>query len=385
VGKAIWGRLACAATALGLSGFGLSGCGDSGSGDPCLGTGGGAGTLEPDSLEDFSAKCLAAIGLDVPGFNCDEGTLVPTNNASGTYPDQTCDAPNVLEGDCDPGSRFQVLAQTDEAIVVAHCRKQDLDDGFYGDIAVIQYNQVNGATCFYQALGNLPAEVTAPSQGIGPDFPWQTPATTASQDCVACHDNGPLIRSPYLAQLRDVPVNPLTGFTDRLPGTNDDDEVWGPRFAWNKTQPYTFVGNDFQGWKVEYLSVADVSCTSCHRMGVSRINGVYDNTRGTSLNFGPISTAMDQVHKNPHSEDSIWMTPDQIIYVASVEAEALAVQACAEAIVGEGVLPAGCSAVPYGAGDTCEPATTAQAASESPPAPTLRERLDRVNPVGVNP
>ncbi len=113
------------------------------------------------------ASAFEAIGLPVPAFNCDEGTLVPATNLTGVgTPDETCDAPNVLNHECDPGSKFQVLAQTEEAIVVAHCRKRGLPDGFYEDIAVIQYNQVNGATCFYQALGNLPAEVSAPSDVV---------------------------------------------------------------------------------------------------------------------------------------------------------------------------------------------------------------------------
>jgi hypothetical protein len=211
---------------------GSGGC--DGSGDPCEGT----GDLPTEDLETFAGKCLAAVGLDVPAFNCDDGTLVPTTNVTGTYPDQLCDRPNVLNHECDPGSRFQVLAQTDDAIVVAHCRKQDLADGFYGDIAVIQYNQVNGATCFYQALGNLPAEVSAPIDANG-TFPWLTPAQTAGINCVKCHDNGSLVRTPYLAQLRDEPVN-------RLPGTNPDDLVWGPPNGWNKSQPTRSLAMNFQ-------------------------------------------------------------------------------------------------------------------------------------------
>jgi len=338
------GSLLC--TAYAAVTLGLSACSDTTGGEPCLGT----GTLPSDSLETFSGKCLEAIGLDVPAFNCDDGTLVPENNLSAaSYPNQTCDAPNVLSGVCDPGSRFQVLAQTAEAIVVAHCRKKGRGDGSYGDIAVIQYNQINGATCFYQALAlDLPAAVTAPSEGIGPGtFPWLTPADTADINCVRCHDNGPLIRSPYLAQLRNEPTN-------RLPGTNDNDGVWGPRFGWNLTQPYTFVGNDFQDWKVQSLSVANVTCTGCHRMGISSSDGQDNTASGTALSFGPIATAAQQSKKNPHSADSpIWMKPDQIVYHADVETEALAVQNCAQAILGNGIVPAGCMAVQYGQGDTC--------------------------------
>ena len=86
-----------------------------------------------------------------------------------------CDRPNVLNQACDPGSKFQVLAQTPDAAAVAHCRKHDLAVNHYGDIAVIQYNKWNGAVCFYQALGDMDGtNVPAPSQGTAAG-PWRTP------------------------------------------------------------------------------------------------------------------------------------------------------------------------------------------------------------------
>ena len=54
-----WAGLGWAATLLGVTGC-------DGTADPCLGT----GALPSDSLEDFSAKCLDAIGLDVHGACC---------------------------------------------------------------------------------------------------------------------------------------------------------------------------------------------------------------------------------------------------------------------------------------------------------------------------
>jgi|SRR5271166_414324 len=135
----------------------------------------------PDSLTDFARKCDVAVGETVPSFNCDDGTPVPENHLTGTYPAAFCDAPNVLHGVCDPGSRFQVLKETNTAAIVAHCRKQGNAPHVYGDIAVIQYNKSNGAICFYQALGLLPAAVSAPSDGNGPGkFPWFDPPHTAA-------------------------------------------------------------------------------------------------------------------------------------------------------------------------------------------------------------
>ena len=315
-------------------------------------------SLPSDTLTEFAQKCSASIGVDVPAFNCDDGTLVPETNLTGTYPGQFCDAPNVLNAVCDPGSRFQVLTQTNEAAIVAHCRKQNNADGFYGDIAVIQYNRINGATCFYQALGILPANVTAPSEGNDPAqgrFPWLDPADTADINCVGCHDDGPFIRSPYLAQLRDETTN-------RLPGTNDGTGPWDQRLTWNKTLPYKFVGNDFQTWKVYSVSVEGTGsgCIQCHRLGVNSSHGTF-SMGGTAQVLGLTATATQQAHKNPHSLAApIWMKPGQIEYDSGAENQAFAAAVCATSLVKRAnddssalPIPDGCSAVEYGQGDTC--------------------------------
>jgi hypothetical protein len=60
-----------------------------------------------ESLASYAAKCAAATGITIPRFNCSAGVEVP---GQGTTPNGTlCNAPNVLNDECDPGSRFQVL------------------------------------------------------------------------------------------------------------------------------------------------------------------------------------------------------------------------------------------------------------------------------------
>jgi hypothetical protein len=306
----------------------------------------------------FARKCLDAVGEDVPAFDCDAGTEVPeTHLTGGGWPNGFCDAPNVLNGNCDPGTRFQVLKETNDVAIVGHCRKHAHADHEYGDIAVIQYNKKNGAICFYQALGSLPAKVTAPIDGNGPGkFPWLDPKATAQINCVQCHDNGPFIRSPYLAQLRNEPKN-------RLPGTNPGGGPWDQRFTWNQTLPMSFVGSDFQSWKTYALSItgAGSGCLGCHRLGFSQSkNGSYNENAGTAQNFALIATAMTQSHKNPHSPDSpIWMTPGQITYSAANETEAQGAAACASAIVKKLNNPAapsppqGCQFAQFGHGNEC--------------------------------
>jgi hypothetical protein len=261
-----------------------------------------------ETLEEYVKKCDRAIGVTVPQFNCDMGKVIPTTHfASGR-----CDRPNVLNSVCDPNSTFQVLSDPDDpgsnnVSIVALCRKKDKGPGKYGDIAVIQHNRKNGATCFYQALppgvgtaseGDLNGvDVQPPSKGER-GF-WMSPASivapTFGAPCGSCHDNGPIIRSPYLNQLSAKP--------HALPGADDD--------TFNSDgEPYYFVGSDFGRWKAYKVEVSRNICNDCHRMGVNNLR--FDD-RGTSRDFARRSTDRTQEAKNPHSASSpIWMPPRAI-------------------------------------------------------------------------
>jgi hypothetical protein len=206
-----------------------------------------------------------------------------------------CDRPNVLNASCDPGSRFQVLAQTPDAAAVAHCRKHDLTTpGHFGDIAIIQYNKSNGAVCFYQALGDMDGtNVTAPSQGSSAGFPWIDPYNTRRIGCVGCHDSGGFIRSPYLAQ------------TGLLPSYQDGFD--------NYLKPMSYVGVDYvndRSWAVngpqDPNDTTTPNCNGCHTLGTNTFNPLA----GTVGDYANRATKATQDHKAPHSETSpIWMRP----------------------------------------------------------------------------
>src|SRR3569623_194031 len=172
------------------------------------------------------------------------------------YNGGVCDRPNVLNQACDPGSKFQVLAQTPDAAAVAHCRTHDLAVNHYGDIAVIQYNKWNGAVCFYQALGDMDgANVPAPIQGTTGSV-WFTPSGTRGAGCVGCHDSGGFIRSPYLAQPGLLPS-------------------WQDGFD-NYLKPLSYVGVDNVGdrsWAVnapqEPNDTSGSNCNTCLSLGVN--------------------------------------------------------------------------------------------------------------------
>jgi hypothetical protein len=262
-----------------------------------------------ETLEEYAKKCDRAIGVTVPQFNCDppHGKLIPTTHSANGR----CDRPNVLNEQCDPNSTFQVLSDPDDpgsnnVSIVALCRKKGNGPGKYGDIAVIQHNRKNGATCFYQARVHDDLDgvnVQPPSNGEG-GF-WMSPADIVAPSfgapCGSCHDNGPIIRSPYLNQLSAKP--------HKLPGADDD--------TFNSDgEPYYFVGSELGVWKAYKVEVArwhqetgqwvPNKCNECHRMGV---NNVRPDT-GTSRDFAKRSTDQTQVAKNPHSAVSpIWMPP----------------------------------------------------------------------------
>ena len=190
-----------------------------------------------ESLHDYARQCMEATGIEVPAFDCDDrlSTLVPMTNATDKDGNPLvmeedsnfvelykklklgsggkCDRPDRLNRECDPGSRFRVLKQTPDAYVVAHCRKKGNEGNTWGDIAVIQHNRKNGATCFYQQGpgDNLPNNVPSPLEVSSSR--WQSPPVVAgpSQLCVSCHDNGPIIRSPYLSQITGANQLPGAG------------------------------------------------------------------------------------------------------------------------------------------------------------------------------
>ncbi len=350
-----------------------------------------------ETLPEFAARCDKAMnGITVPPFDCDDldATEPPRQGTSGSGP---CEAPNVLNSQCDPGSHFHVLhrnVSNDGVYVVAHCRHKAAAEGNgpgeYGDVAVIQYNANSGATCFYQALhAKLPHNAPAPSSGD--TSYWETPQVAANTNCVRCHDNGPLVRSPYLAQLGQVwpfykdfgntanPNRPNPPAEDKnyLPGTLLSDLVG----VWNRSQPYSFVGLNFQSWEAySVTNTADATCTNCHRMGISKKDGHWNDGSGTSLNFGKEATedldSGGQPNKLPHGKlvdktsSPIWMMPGDFTASDTTKANAVSFQTCAKAITDGTALPSGCSAARFARGDTCPPPPTVVNGTTSSADPT---------------
>jgi hypothetical protein len=288
-----------------------------------------------DDLGTYAAECKKATGITIPDFSCLDGEEVPNQTMT---PDGLCSAPNVLIGECDPGSRFQVLkGRTRDAVAVAHCRKRGAPRNrpLFNDIAIIQYNKKNGAICFYQALSvdddstPMPGS-NIPSPGKGIDAPWRdgqphwmTPTDTEAQGCTGCHDNGGFIRSPYI----------LGTTKHRVPSVDEGFD--------NKTIPLRYVGAAFSGnksWSITLSNNNGGNCTDCHRLAVSNHKSVADDPAnvhsGSALWFSIVSTALTQLHKLKHGPNSpIWMVPPQVKYDAANDALAHQYHDCAVSFV----------------------------------------------------
>lgn len=311
-----------------------------------------AGSAQHDTLLSYSQKCDAATGITIPTFSCSKGKDVPGQgqvSATGMIP-KLCDYPNVLNGVCDPGSKFQVLNRSADgnAVAVAHCRKDGQPPGDpnhpnenYNDIAIIQYNKQNGAICFFQALGHdqahpnrkfpLPGDnIPPPSSGdtaLWADHKshWISPAGTEAIGCASCHDSGGFIRSRYLAQMKA----PDFDADHSLPSVSEGFD--------NKNLPLKYVGLDYKrdrSWSVE-LDPPDPTgtCTSCHRLAVANHLALHHSLYGgTAMRFAVIATAKKQESKNPHSATSpIWMIDGaNTEYKAANEKLAKRYQSCAK-------------------------------------------------------
>jgi hypothetical protein len=243
------------------------------------------------TLTGFNANAYS--GLAVSSHNTGANTTATfdkfTRMRVPSLAASRCDAPNALHGQCDPYSRFQVLAQSRDATVVANCRKQGGGAGLYGDIAVIQYNKSNGAICFYQSYGQNATNVPAPMQGSNATFTWQTPQKTWTDGCTACHDNGGFIRSPYIKQLGLLPTEP--GYD-------------------NWSNPLRYVGNDFasdKSWSITPSSQVEPAgyCTACHRLAVNNLGVIgAPGSSGTAMTWAYAATNS--------SVWSWWKSPDSV-------------------------------------------------------------------------
>jgi hypothetical protein len=236
-----------------------------------------------EDIVSYAKTCNAKVEVEVKGFDCSKGELIPMEGVAGGK----CKKPPYLTtAPCREGSRFGVQIANESVAVVWLCRKKKVtnpNSEIFDDIAIIQTNFKNGATCFYQKLGNVDGSNVPAPVDDKMSF-WMPPAKAAAEECASCHDSG-LLRTPYLTQLTTKP--------NVIPQTRQKENYW-------------FPGTDFVGWngRVYKVSVKGTTCTGCHIMGANAI----DPEVGTSSWLGPMSTGTEET-PNLEGMFAFWMKP----------------------------------------------------------------------------
>lgn len=242
-----------------------------------------AGTAQAETLFEYGRQCAAQVS-EIPAFNCMAGEEIPITVDGKPVPaqpaPQRCDRPSLLpQGDaqsqCVPGSRALVLRDDKVAQVSAVCRKQvarPAGSPLFDEINVISHSLKDGKTCWFTAKAAAPLTAASGIDGrwvpspstltrkppspspegvIAPpaDKVWLTPAKVAHSQpaCISCHDSGPFMYSPYIAQTTQLPGDPFGYYQPKAIG-EDFKRAWARLNAFG----ITTRGN---------------TCTACHRMG----------------------------------------------------------------------------------------------------------------------
>jgi hypothetical protein len=313
-----------------------------------------AGSAHAETLFEYGRQCAAQIS-EIPAFNCMAGEEIPITVDGKPVPPQPaparCDRPSLLpqhdagsQGQCVPGSRALVLRDDKTAQISAICRKQvarAAGSPLFDEINVISHSLKDGKTCWFTAKAKAPlteaagidgravpspstlARKAVPAGALPADKVWLTPAQVAGTQpaCINCHDSGPFMYSPYIAQTTQLPGDPFGLYQPKAIGEDF-------KRAWAKLNAFgiTTRGN---------------TCTACHRMG----------------NMNSCKVAMDQSTGRGHQEggdewskkfpQSHWMSPGNLHSKAQWDeqfSESLKkLAACCENPQG-----AGCRVVEYG-------------------------------------
>ncbi len=251
---------------------------------------------QAQTFYEYGAQCASEVA-PIPAFSCMAGEVIPitVNGQLTTSYTATCDKPSLLpsneqgsQGQCVPGSRALVLRDDPVAQISAICRKhvvRDPSSPLFDEINIVSHNLRSGKTCWFTAkaaipfVANggidgrlLPSPATLPTANVkrgyekihpasealaqdwrvskttlpNPVAVWMSPAQLVKNEpaCTMCHDSGPFMYSPYIAQTTQLPGDPFGKYQPRAIGQAF--KVWPQPFA------ITTRGN---------------TCTTCHRMG----------------------------------------------------------------------------------------------------------------------
>jgi len=290
-----------------------------------------------ETLYEYGQQCAKEIA-EIPAFSCMAGELIPiTVNGAvppAYTPNMSCDKPSLLpateagaQGQCLPGTRALLLRDDKTAQVSAICRKKvvrAIESPLFDEINIVSHSLKSGKTCWFTAKAAEPltaakgidgrlvpsptarnarqgyalvqaaSEAKAQQGGVEhhkllpPDQVWLSPQAVANSKpaCVHCHDSGPFMYSPYIAQTTQLPGDPFGRYAPKAVG-KDFQKAW-----WNlNAHGITTRGN---------------TCTACHRVGnMNSCNVAMWQASGRA----PQPGADDWAKEFPQSH---WMSPGNL-------------------------------------------------------------------------
>lgn len=278
--------------------------------------------LTPDyTIYDYGKECAEKLGAELPRLDCTEGTelKIYVNGKVTRKKVVECDNPAHLETykACVPGARLQKIEQEieregrkEKITTMVLCRRKRVfkkGSPLFNDIGVIQYNEATNEACFFYMLsedGTDSSDVTPPyskawakdsHEGKKAEAYWRSPQHHSASRCNQCHDTGPWIRTPYVAQADLVPENRNRGPV-RIVGKLNQ--------SWNEFKPEKIDINSIAFLrtlpekerlayreKIEQgLLAPPGKCTECHSLGTMAGKWLEDGGTGTCRDLVPSAT-----------------------------------------------------------------------------------------------
>ncbi len=291
--------------------------------------------LQAQSFYEYGAECAQEV-TPIPAFSCMAGEVIPitVNGQITSSYTATCDKPSLLksneagsQGQCVPGSRALVLRDDPVAQISAICRKhvvRDPSSMLFDEINIVSHSLKNGKTCWFVAKAATPFTAGAGINGRlvpspsglphgsakrgyekihpasetlaqewridkttlpNPAAVWMSPAQLVKKEpaCTMCHDSGPFMYSPYIAQTTQLPGDPFGAYQPRA------------------------IGQAFKVWPQPFaISTRGNTCTTCHRIGnMNSCNVATLQATGKAPQEG--SNAWSQLFPQSH-----WMSPGNL-------------------------------------------------------------------------
>jgi hypothetical protein len=314
----------------------------------------GAHALDPDDppVWIYAKKCFDRVGLsnhrDLRGpFNCEDGERLPVtvNGHVGDiglcsgghcrtgFPDGVigltqagrpisgpgCDSPAWLAGEhqCYGNSYLSLwIPESNKniraALLCRHNKRWTDNVRKFDDVAMIVHNVKNGETCWFQSqlgrtLGLDGKKVWGPA-AVRSHLFWQRPKEAMEIGCIACHDSGPFVVSPWIRNAFDS-----AKFFDSRRGPYRNSEP--PFDRWSHPR-YVDIGKFG-------LTGSAKPCTACHKIaaggeldsnGDGRVDGDDRTWQTCETWIGWATTKQGKVEgiNDTHKTQPVYMPPARI-------------------------------------------------------------------------